>query len=152
MRVDFKRTPGRLSMLARGRSTGAGVGEVYVHGMANTAKVMHLARRGHDPLWLPDSVRRMAREMIRVGARSLDEQTMRRTLTAAAQYSAKFMRDRITSGQLGRLKSSTFWRKVWLIRHGRASSKYGVPGPYGFLTGRLVTSIKARWRQTRGTR
>lgn len=150
-RVDVKRTPGRLSYLARGRTADAGVGEVYVYGAANTAKAAHLTALGHDPLAVPNEVRRMAREMIGVGARSFDPQTIRRTLTAAAQYTAKWCRDRITSGGLGRLKYETFWQKVSLIRRGRASPQYGIPGPYGFLTGKLLHSIKARWRPSRGT-
>lgn len=150
IRVDIKRHPGKLSMLARGKAAEVGVSEVYVHGVDNVRKVQWLRDRGHDPLEVPDEVKRMARELAKVGVRSLDDEKAKRTLTAAAQYTAKWLRDRIISGLLGTMKLSTIERKLWLIDHGRATAAYGRPGPYGICTGHLVRSILARWRPGRG--
>jgi ribosomal protein S17E len=152
VRVDVKRTPGRLSFLARGKTAESGVGEVYLNGAANLAHAAALTARGHDPMDVPDEVKRMAREFVKVGARSFDPQTQKRTLTAAAQYVARWLRNRIATGQLGMMKPATIKIKTWLIDHGRASSQFGRPGPYGFSTGHLYRNILARWRPGRGSR
>lgn len=150
--VEIKRHPGKLSLYASGRTPDFGVGEVYIDGAFNRQKAAWLNGRGTDPMFVPDNIKRLAREYIKVGIRSMNEQTGRRTTTAAAQMIAKWIRERITTGGLGTNARSTVMHKIWLCSVGLATTQYGVPPPYGVQTGRMVHSIKGRWRAGRGSR
>ena len=154
IKVDIRRRDGTLSILARGRSAEFGVAEVYLHGRENMEKADNLTARGTPPLVAPPEVLRMAREFARVGVRAWIKtgttDAARRTLLAGAQYVAKWLRDRITSGLLGRNTPAGREIKSWLVDQGRATARYGDPPPYGVCTGHMVHSIKARWRPAAG--
>jgi len=150
IKVDMKTTPGRLSLIARSRSANV-VGEVYVRGAENVAHAKALADLGHNPLEVTRIVRDAARITIRSGVTTFDPAKERAAFERAAKYTAYWCRNRIATGMLGTMKPSTIRRKIWAISRGRASAKFGNPGPYGFYRGNLYHNINGRVRDIRGS-
>ena len=149
VKVDIKRTPGKLTMLARWRTTDL-VGEVYVRGADNARHAGYMADRGKDPLDVPRIVRDAARNTIRTGVLSFDSARERSAFERAAKFVASWCRNRIATGGLNPMRPATIRKKIWAARVGRASTRFGVPGPYGFMRGNLYHNINGRVREIRG--
>ena len=148
VRVDIKTRPGKLTMLAQWKTTNL-VGEVYIRGPENVKHAEYMAARGKDPLEVPRIVRDAQRNTIRTGVLSFDPAKERSAFERAAKFTATWLRNRIATGGLNPMRPATIKRKIWAIRRGLASARFGTPGPYGFARGNLYFNINGRVRESR---
>jgi len=147
--VEMRLTPGtRLTALIKSMSTKFGRGEVFVRGAFNMQKAGWLVGREHDPLKVPPGCLAVveARAIIRKAPWG-DPLKVQAALARAAKLVAKWLRDRIANGGLGTNTVLTQKKKIWLVRVGRATSRHGVPPPYGEQTGHLLDAIQGHWRK-----
>ena len=147
--VEMRYTPGtRLTALIKSMGTKFGRGEVFVHGAFNQQKARWLTGREHDPLKVPAHCPAVveARAIIRKAPWG-DPLKVQAALAKGAKVIAKWLRDRIATGGLGTNTLSTQRKKIWLVRIGRATSRHGVPPPYGEQTGHMLDGIQGHWRR-----
>lgn len=138
-RRRFKRTAENLGAL---ETFG---GEIYVanprrHGV----KVWHMQRLGNDPLDVPKGLANSMRRAMKWAILHGTQKQVQRELKKQAEFVADFLKKRISDGRLGRMKASTIRSKVSAAARGKASRRFGTPGPYGFLTGGFYNAIKVR--------
>jgi len=149
IRVDIRRTPGKLTQIVRGKSVEFGVGEILVRGAFNSQKAKWLAGRNHDPMEIPRQIRDQVRAIIRAGVLTFDIAQAKSAILRATELAVQWIRRNIQCGGLGRNTAETRKRKVWLVMNGEATGRYGVPPPYGVQTGHMMHSIYRRWRPSR---
>lgn len=176
---DIEKANARLKAVSD-TVTEAGVGEVVVskrpklpHERANKRKgragqrTLHgraianmLRRRGHDPfVYQRNRARRIEKftqdsiykaiEKAEKTSQSQKRRTRRIVTETARRYSILAV-TQIRTGQLGKNQGRYRAVKAGMVRGGIATSKYGVPPPYGVLTGRFIKGIRHRWRLGRG--
>jgi len=149
--VDVRLRPGKLTLIARS-SMAEIAAEVYIRGADNVKHAGYMSARGRDPLEVPRIVRDAARNTIRTGVKTWNSDQERAAFERAAKFTASWCRNRISTGGLNPMRPSTIRKKIWAARVGRASTKFGVPGPYGFMRGNLYHNINGRVRVLRGGR
>lgn len=125
------------------------VGEVFIRGAFNNYKAGELKRRGHDPFAVPRPVAFQGRKVIKKAILTGDRRRMEIAVLKAARLVRDALKHRITTGGLGMNAPKYRTWKYHEAIAGRATRSYGMPPPYGVLTGRMVRAFQARLRHGR---
>ena len=142
----------RFRMVAEGLGAAHNIAIVYLlNPRWQAVKIRRIQQYGHQsPFSVPPHVRRWITSYVKLAIVHGGARHVSRAMRDSGILLRNWLQTRLTSGRLGTQSPVTRKIKLWLIDHGRISSRYGRPPPLGIRSGNFLRSIQTRMARRDG--